>query len=365
MPEANYRSLLKAGLLGLAFSLVNPNTYHAIEYLKAPALSSALINIEYQSTLFILRRLNLYRIAISWLVLVLTLLGLAVRWKKPDITTIALLVGLGGVSFFRSRYVPFFIVAAVPVAAACLSEDRIRKWSRPAVVCLALLSALCFSWADRAATIVPGSGMWLSRTFPEQEADFIIQQDLKGTMYNSPDWGGYLMWRLAPARKVFSDGRALDVPSYLDAGTIESAQSQPGPGPPAWQRLLDAYDVQYLCIPLFSDGVIQPLVNALMNAREWSLVFAGYNSLIFVRASPVNGRVLATRSLSKDRYLDDTIAWYTQEAARKPNSRFVHLARGELLMIRRRFPEARAAYARVLELAPFNLVARSRLQTIP
>ena len=36
LPAASYRRLLTAGLLGLAFSLVNPNTYHAIDYLASP-----------------------------------------------------------------------------------------------------------------------------------------------------------------------------------------------------------------------------------------------------------------------------------------------------------------------------------------
>jgi predicted RNA polymerase sigma factor len=44
---------------------------------------------------------------------------------------------------------------------------------------------------------------------------------------------------------------------------------------------------------------------------------------------------------------------------------FLHLTRAELLLSRKRFAEARAAYQRVLELAPFNLVARERLKAIP
>ena len=135
---------------------------------------------------------------------------------------------------------PFFIVAAVPVAACCLSGERVRRWSRPAVVGLALLALLYFGWTDRSALIAPGSGEWIDRNFPEKEADFIIRQDLQGNMYNNPNWGGYLIWRLAPARKVFSDGRSLDVPSYLSTVTIDNARPSPAPASPpgraCWTR---------------------------------------------------------------------------------------------------------------------------------
>ena len=117
--------------------------------------------------------------------------------------------------------------------------------------------------------------------------------------------------------------------------------------------------------PLFSRGVIYPLVGALLNDRDWGLVFTGYNSLIFVRMGPRNSRVLFGSGLSKERFLDDAIGWYSRQSAREPGNMFLHLTRAELLLSRKRFAEARAAYQRVLELAPFNLVARERLKAIP
>ncbi len=364
-PPAARRRLLAAGLLGLAFSLLNPNTYHAVEYLRASAPNPLFVNIEYQSTLFAFTRLNLYRIAVFWALLLLALWGAVARRREPDLAMFALLAGLGGVAFFKSRYVPFFVVAAVPAVASWLSGAGALKWSRPVVVFLAAASAAHFGWADRSALIEPGSGVWVDRNLPEKEADFIIRQGLGGNLYNNPNWGGYLIWRLGPQRKVFSDGRSLEPRSFLSTGTIDNALAGPGPGGPAWKRLLEEHDVQYVLTPLFGRGVLYPLVGALLRDPEWGLVFAGYNSLIFLRASPQNSGVLRAWSLPKDRYLDDMIAWYTRQAAREPGKAFLHLARGELLLGRGRLAEARAAYAKVLELAPFNLVARERLRAVP
>jgi len=365
LPAATYRRLLAAGGLGLAFSFLNPNTYHAIEYLRAPAAAAVTVNIEYLSTLSVFTRLNLYRIPVYWLLQLLTLAGLVIRWRKPDITTIALLLGLGVVSFTTSRYVPFFIVAAVPLIAAAFSGARVRKGSGPALACVACALLLYFAWSDRGAMIVPGRGAWTDENFPAQEADFIVAQDLQGNLYNNPNWGGYLMWRLAPARKVYSDGRSLDQPSYQSTAYIDNARVGSGFGGAAWKRLLDSYDIQYVLTPLFSRGVLYPLVSALLGDPEWPLVYTGYNSLIFVRQSALNARVIAARSLSKERFLDDSIAWYSRQAAREPGNMFLQLTTAELLLGRRRFPEARAAYRRVLELAPFNAVARERLKALP
>jgi hypothetical protein len=365
LPAVAYRRLLLVGALGLIFSFANPNTYHAIEYLRPGPEGLQAANIEYQSTVSIFTSLSLYRVAVFWAVLLLAALGFAASWRRPDITAIALLAGLGAASFFRSRYVPFFLVAAVPVAAAGLSVEVLRKWARAVVVGLAAVAALYFASRDRSTMVEPPSGGWVDRYFPEEEADFIVREGLQGRMYNNPNWGGYLMWRLAPQRKVFSDGRGLDQPSYLATVVIDNARGELVFGVPAWKRLLDTNGIQYVITPLFGRGVLYPLVNALLRDDEWHLVFSGYNSLIFVRSSPENGRVILSRGQPKELFLDDMIEWYTRRSAQYPGNMFLHLTRGELLVSRRRFAEARAAYARVLELAPFNAIARERLRTLP
>jgi hypothetical protein len=43
---------------------------------------------------------------------------------------------------------------------------------------------------------------------PIAAADFVLAHEITGKMFNNYDDGGYLIYRLAPARKVFIDGRA-------------------------------------------------------------------------------------------------------------------------------------------------------------
>ena len=43
---------------------------------------------------------------------------------------------------------------------------------------------------------------------PIKAADFVVKNHITGKMFNYYDGGGYLIYRLAPDRKVFIDGRA-------------------------------------------------------------------------------------------------------------------------------------------------------------
>ena len=51
-----------------------------------------------------------------------------------------------------------------------------------------------------------GMGM-NSDAYPVAAADLIVEQDLQGPLYNELSFGGYLIHRLYPERKIFIDGR--------------------------------------------------------------------------------------------------------------------------------------------------------------
>jgi len=132
------------------------------------------------------------------------------------------------------------------------------------------------------------SGEWVdTRKFPVKAADFILQNDLRGNMYNFFNWGGYLIWRLAPGKKVFIDGRTLDSSLYEQATIIDKAIVDPQSGMPIWKYLLDEHHVDYVVIPCSRDSRSFPLCEALKRDRNWVPVFSDQTSAIFVRQSEV------------------------------------------------------------------------------
>lgn len=100
-----------------------------------------------------------------------------------------------------------------------------------------------------------GSYMMLSRgitfrraintgNYPVGIANFLTDLGIGGNLFNTYNWGGYLIFRLAPAYRVFIDGRtdlyALSSRNLLlDHVTIDTKQQ-------GYQELLDAYHVDVL-----------------------------------------------------------------------------------------------------------------------
>jgi hypothetical protein len=221
--------------------------------------------------------------------------------KKIDITELALLAGTGFFSFTTLRYVAFFVIAALPVAGRIFSESSLLKPFRILIFTVSLFIGIFFTLAHIDLENIKTGG-WISNDkFPIAATEFIIENGLKGNMYNFYNWGGYLIWRLAPERKVFIDGRGLKQRIRLELSTlIYNASGEMFEGMPKWKAILQAYNIQYIVIPLTGQrGRISRLEDALIQDKHWIPVFQDYNAIIFVKASPVNHDVIRKYSLSE------------------------------------------------------------------
>ena len=113
-------------------------------------------------------------------------------------------------------------------------------------------------------------------------------------MFNEYEWGGYLIWRLAPERQVFTDGRILDATVQLQAMLISMADGRRMPAGPAWKALLEKYGITYIVTYSRSGGGEHPLAHALRMDKEWVPVFShkASNAMIFVKKIPENAEVI-------------------------------------------------------------------------
>lgn len=301
-----YRRLLAVGGAGFAASLANPNFHRALLNSLSPA-PTWVWNQEYQSSFAIFRLQPL--IAVFWVALALAALAILCSLRRPDITWIALLVGTGYQGFLHIRYIPFFLIAALPAISAFLSVEGIRRWARPLAVAAAL-GVLAFSLRYGLPTReqVARSLRVNEEVYPVGAADFILDSAPQGNLYNTYLWGGYLLWRLAPGRKVFADGRGLSPDDAFKALSINIAFASPGV-PPLWSTLLNRYGVGYVIIPrvdrhqgvVFDD--VPNLRAALLQAPEWVPVFADEISLVFVRNVPEHADLIRRHGLSRERLL--------------------------------------------------------------
>jgi hypothetical protein len=303
-----FRRLLIAGGAGLVASFANPNTYHAIGMAMGPA-SSLIQNTEYLSSVKFFDAQPL--VAIFWGALVLCALSILLSIGRPDITWIALVAGLGYEGFSHVRYIPFFMIAALPVIGTLLLAERSLRWGRPllaagsvVLVAFAMMNHIPSREQVRRAMRVN------ENMYPVRAADFVLANAPAGNLYNTYFWGGYLLWRLGPERKVFVDGRGLAAQSNFQATTINMAYSNPTDPPPHWKRLLRQYGVGYMIIPSVQgyEGVqfddVSRLRAALLGSPEWVPVFADAISLVFVQNAPEHRDLIQRHAIQRARLRD-------------------------------------------------------------
>ena len=129
--------------------------------------------------------------------------------------------------------------------------------------------------------------------FPDRLAQFVESNNLRGNMLNSYGFGGYLIWKLAPERRVFIDGRnEVYVPLLTRMQTAQMDSR-------AWFALLRDYRIEYAVLE-YADkldevriaGTNQAFPASVTSVRfplsQWALVFFDDDGMIFVRRNGAN-----------------------------------------------------------------------------
>ena len=124
--------------------------------------------------------------------------------------------------------------------------------------------------------------------YPAGAADFLLAHNVSGPMFNTYEYGGYLIWRLWPHERVFIDGRALNESVFLDyRRMVGNADSTGGKSA---DELLDQYGVQVIVMDgfEFTSGETYLLPAALSDPsqKEWKLVYQDAQAVVFMRHPP-------------------------------------------------------------------------------
>src|SRR5271157_1310360 len=124
--------------------------------------------------------------------------------------------------------------------------------------------------------------------YPAGAADFLLAQHVTGPLFNTYEYGGYLMWRLWPRERVFIDGRALSESVFMDYARILYNHDESG-GKSA-QELQDDYGVQAIVMNGFqySNGLVYLLAPSLADPgqKAWTLVYSDPQAMVFLRKPP-------------------------------------------------------------------------------
>ena len=219
---------------------------------------------------------------VFWLVAGLVAVGILAIVRaasRPSITELLVFIGTAAGAFLSVRNIPIFAVAATPILCRYLtaalpstrrhtSDDARESQRLPTLLAAAVIGLGAAAIA--AATLVTNAAA-VGGTFPEAAVDWIeLDERTEDRIFNSYNWGGYLIWRGYP---VYVDGRA-DV--YGDAGLLRWAQTyrvEPG-----WEDPLDKYEVDLVLVESDSQ-----LAAKLANAPGWGLIYEDSLARVFER----------------------------------------------------------------------------------
>jgi hypothetical protein len=112
---------------------------------------------------------------------------------------------------------------------------------------------------------------------------FIRANNLPGPMFNSYNWGGYLIWHLYPDYPVFIDGRTDLYDDEFIREYVKVIRARPG-----WHEVLDRYGVNFILIE--SDSILAAF---LAEGDEWQSVHVDTVATVFLRNIPENRDLLS------------------------------------------------------------------------
>lgn len=282
------KTILFASVTGLLSSLLNPNLLRGVEIVSGAMKQSSshyyASGTEYMSSLAVLKTGD-YTVILAWVVTALFLVSLLFQIRKLHAAFVALALAIVYYSIVQVRYIPFLLVIAIPVIVRFFSELRAIAVARAGFVLLAVGAVWYFAGNELSNFQNIRRSGWIDEAYyPVRAAEFVRNGDITGNMFNSYLWGGYLIWRLGPDRKVFVDGRGMDQNVFWDLAALETSASWGSTEKPLWKTMFEKYGITYAILPKRQESGAPYLLSAAI-ARDpgWKVVFQSYNSMVLLQ----------------------------------------------------------------------------------
>lgn len=222
----------------------------------------------------------------AWM-LILTLGAVGASRRRFALTDFLLVGGFAYMGLLAARNIALFALAASPAlsrhsSATLESWRRMLGWNQPSatvmnrkswlnVMILIVLSLAVFM---KLWLVLPGAPNHehFHDTLPMDAVSYIQEQSPPGKIFNSYNWGGYLLWAL-PEYPVFVDGRTdLYNDELIDEWVLVM---RAGDG---WQDVLDQYGVNLILIEAGST-----LDRVLEREQGWERVYQDDLSVVYIR----------------------------------------------------------------------------------
>jgi hypothetical protein len=230
------------------------------------------------------RLMSIYLVAIFS-----TIAGLGIKLRGPRLLAFSLITFVG-LSYLRGLMMFFFVVPIILArpAAECFwplasQLSGTSAFTREKVVDSVLLflqkrSFVVLAGCIAIAALITASTWWRQDIAPSKDitpeaaVDFVRRTNITGNVFNSYQFGGYLIFSDIP---TFVDGRALP---FGDAFLHNSFDTENLVDINRAFGTLDDYKVNWIVLP-----PNEPLAKALIRNPLWGEVYSDKFSVVFVR----------------------------------------------------------------------------------
>jgi hypothetical protein len=220
-----------------------------------------------------------------WLLL-LTLLAVGRSGRRMDLSDGLSVAGFALLAFVSRRNIGLYAVVCAPIfvryAAAAVENMRTRP-AAPRGAGIGWLNALIlFIVAALAAFKVAVAASPAAQSAAERDlapvaaADWLASNRPAGAMFNSYNWGGYLLWRLWPDYPVYVDGRADVYGDEFLRAYLKIALAEPG-----FDTTLDEQRIGFVAVE--RDSALSRMLSGI---DVWSLAYADEQAVIYTRKMP-------------------------------------------------------------------------------
>jgi hypothetical protein len=227
-------------------------------------------------------------------------LGLIVFYRltprRVSVSELLLLIGLGAAALRSSRMIVWWAPVAsyfLAIHAAAIWK-RLRRQQPKAEIDAGRLASS--GWSLAAAITVCGVAACsplgiallhgartdprasLSPQTPLGATDYLNDHPPQGQLFNTYEWGDYLLWAGPKDLRVFVASHAHLIPADVWQDYIRVITLRSG-----WEKILDRYGVNVAVLDPDQHG---DLVDGLRKSGDWSLAYEDDRSAIFVRPRP-------------------------------------------------------------------------------
>jgi hypothetical protein len=226
-----------------------------------------------------------------------TIGALALSRRALNFIELTLVLLLSYMALYSVRHVSLFALVVAPILlSSCESildrlPDRILQFYKIRIRNLAAINAELrgYLWPVSSVLLIVGlaaSGTlqyrFSEKKFPVAAVEFLKNQPIAGNMFNNDEFGDYLIFSTWPAYRVFMDGRSDMYGEKYGRAYFRAAQAQRG-----WKDVFEKYDITWVLFDTDS-----PLTAALLEQRDWQIIYSDHVATIFVKNVPAHRSLL-------------------------------------------------------------------------